>query len=49
VGHRLNKSFVVEELARLDGVINSRGIHADDASCADVEVADLAVAHLTGA
>src|SRR6185503_2495053 len=47
--YRLKKGFVAEELAGLDGVINSRSVHANNASGADVEMADLAVTHLTGA
>ena len=45
--HRLDEDLILLEGAVLDGVVNARELLEDDAAGADVEVADLGVAHLT--
>src|ERR1700693_6074296 len=46
VFHRLNEGVVAKELTAFDSVIDPRSVHADYASRADVQMPDLAVAHL---
>ena len=47
VVHRRIKSFVLKESAFFDLLRDARQFLVDDASCADVEVADLGVSHLS--
>src|SRR3984885_7270309 len=44
--HGIEQDGVREELAVLDHQIDAGDVHVNDAACTDVQMADLAVAHL---